>query len=457
MLQARRQNESAGSEIAHRNALSALTGFSLAVLLFFCSQAKAGEPIAPDEIDPDAAAATDQDLLDPDLPTPQQIERAGAVPRRLAPPQTVAQPLDTKSVSGGKPAAAAKVRPTSGHGDAPESSNAGEAIVREAFERSKKVRDQEELSEILEMCERGVKAGLSGAMVPYTRQFMAWAHNRRGELRADADQNLEALEDFAAAVRLDDTKWRHFHNRGVTLATLAKFDEAIADFDQTIKMNPHYANAWFNRGELRYEKQQFEAAIQDYTQTIKLAPRDAAAYNSRGHAHYRLHHTREALDDYSQAVRIDPQAAAAFTNRGDLHADQGNYAEAAHDYRTAIKVNPKLGRAYQSAAWLMATCPDESYRNEELALQAAEKAIALDGDTDYRYLETLAAAQASGGDFEAAIATQKKAIELAPAEQLARETNRLALYENQTPYREPAAVAPQADNEAPLLRMLERR
>ena len=68
----------------------------------------------------------------------------------------------------------------------------------------------------------------------------------------------------------------------------------------------------------------------------------------------------------------------------------------------------------------MSTCPDDNFRNPELAVQAAEKAIALDGDTDYHYLETLAVAQASAGDFEAAISTQKKAIELVPNEQQQR-------------------------------------
>ena len=282
-------------------------------------------PLAPDEVDPDTAAASEQDLLDPELPSEREIQKASEAPRRLAPPQTAAQPLEP---AGGakKGATDARVRPAVGEAEA---AGEGEPIVRRAFDMSKKARGQDDLNEIIEMCNRGIEAGLTGPMVPYTRQFLAWAHNRRGELRADADQNLEALEDFATAVRLDDTKWRHFHNRGVSLAGLAKFDEAIADFDQTIKMNPNYANAWFNRGELRYEKQEFETAISDYTHAIKLAPKDAAAYNSRGHAHYRLQHTREAMDDYNLAVRIDPSAAAAFTNRGDLYADIGQYAEAA--------------------------------------------------------------------------------------------------------------------------------
>jgi tetratricopeptide (TPR) repeat protein len=407
-------------------------------------------PLAPDEVDPDTAAASDADLLDPTLPSKQAIEKAQAdEPRSLAPPQTEAAPLKPDR-PGAKTATPTKVRPAAGEKDANQEPGPGEPMVRRAFEMSKTKRDEEGLTEVIDLCNAGIEAGLTGAMVPYTRQFMGWAHNRRGELRADAEHNIEALEDFGTAVRLDDTKWRHYHNRGVSLATLAKYDEAIADFDQTIKMNPNYANAYFNRGELRYEKQEFAAAIADYTHAIRLAPKDAAAFNSRGHAHYKLKHFREAMEDYNQAVRLDPTAAAAYTNRGDAYADLGQYAEAAHDYRAAIKQNPKLGRAYQSAAWLMATCPDENFRSAELAVQAAEKAIALDGDTDYHYVETLAAAQASAGDFDAAISTQKKANELVPAEQQQRAADRLAIYEKHNVYREAPFFAPKVGDTPPL-------
>jgi tetratricopeptide (TPR) repeat protein len=273
-------------------------------------------------------------------------------------------------------------------------------------------------------------------MTVYARRLMAWAHNRRGEVRAEADEQETALEDFEAAVSLDDSKWRYVHNRGVSHATLGHYPKAIADFNQTLKMNPNYSNAYFNRGELRYEEHDFVGAIGDYTQAIKLDPRDGTAYNSRGHAHYRLHEFREALADYHQAVRLDPTNAAAYTNRGDMYADFGRWANATSDYRTAMKLNPSLGRAYQSAAWLLATCPEEAFRSTNGAMLAARKAVELDGETDYRYLETLAAAEANAGYFGDAIDTQAGALAIAPADYRQSAESRLRLYQRRTAYRE---------------------
>jgi tetratricopeptide (TPR) repeat protein len=94
----------------------------------------------------------------------------------------------------------------------------------------------------------------------------------------------------------------------------------------------------------------------------------------------------------------------------------------------AIKHDPKLARAYQSAAWMLATCPDEKIRNPKTALEAARRAMEFDPGGDPRYLDTLAAAQASAGQYDAAQKTIRRALEAAPAEAAALYRGRLELY-----------------------------
>jgi tetratricopeptide (TPR) repeat protein len=315
----------------------------------------------------------------------------------------------------------------------------GAPDVQKAFALTKTAETEEVFTQIIGLCKSGLDKGLDTKMVAYARQLSAWAHNRRGEVRADAGNTQEAFKDFDAAVSLDARQWRAVHNRGVSYAMLGNQSAAIADFTRAIELNPKFANAWFNRGELLYEKRDFASALRDYNQVVKLSPQDAAAFNSRGHALYRLQRYADALADYNKALEIDPSSAAALVNRGDLQSDQGNFADAAKDYRAAIKANPALGRAYQSAAWLMATCPDEKFRNSELAIEAAQKAIEIDGDSDYRYLETLAAAQANAGEFDNAITTQQRAIENAPTAVAQVYKGRVEKFRARQPHREPSA------------------
>jgi len=320
------------------------------------------------------------------------------------------------------------------------------AAVMQAFVKSKTAKVESDYTNIVDLCRAGIEGGLTPKTEQYAGRLMAWALNRRGEMRAKDGRDALALKDFNAAVGLDPTMWRAVHNRGVSLATVGKYKQAIADFDRTIQMKKNYPNAYFNRGELLYEMGEFPAAIESYNQAIRLAPADSAALNSRGHAQYRMHHYREAIADYGESIRLQPDNAAAYTNRGDAYADLRQWGQAAEDYRAAIRRNAKLGRAYQSAAWLMATCPDRQFRNSRLAVPTAERAIELDGDGDFRYLATLAAAHASAGNFDEALKVQAQVLKLAPKADLARNERRLKLYQQHIPFRE-APTAPQESDD----------
>ena len=286
---------------------------------------------------------------------------------------------------------------------------------------------ESECTEAIDLCRQGIAVGLNKTHEEYARQLMSWLYNRRGEVRASGGDDKQALADFEAAIEANPNSWHAIHNRGVSYAMQGRVPDALAAFDRTIELNRGYANAYFNRAELLYQQRNYEAAIRDYTAAIKLSPEDAGMYNSRGHALYRVERFGEALGDYGEALRLDPKNAAVLINRGDVFTDLGRYSEAARDYQTAIAINPQQARGFKAAAWLMATCPDEHYRNEKLAIEAAKRAIELDGGGDYRDLETLAAAQASSGLFEEAKKTQEQAIAKAPRRDSGRREADVAL------------------------------
>jgi len=325
-------------------------------------------------------------------------------------------------------------------GSKAKAANSADQAVIDAAAKAKAASSVDDFSQIIKLCDEIAKG--NAQQRDYAKKLQAWAYNKRGEKRAEANDEKQALKDFETASDLDPKLWKAVHNRGVSRAGLGDIQGAMADFDMVVNMNPKFANAWYNRGELKYDQGDYPGALQDYDQAISLNPNDAGFYNSRGHANYRLRRVREAIRDYSQAVRIDPNDAALLVNRGDAYRDQGAYGPAAADFREAIRINAKLGRAYLSAAWLMATCPDAKYRDTDKAVAAAEKALDLDGDKDYRYLDTLAAAQASAGQFDLAKATITKALAAAPQKEAGRVQQRLRLYESSRAYREGAPAEP---------------
>jgi tetratricopeptide (TPR) repeat protein len=206
-------------------------------------------------------------------------------------------------------------------------------------------------------------------------------------------------------------------------------------------LNRDNNDAYFNRAELHAAQNEWKEAVADYNEAIRLAPQDAGAYANRADANMQLNNYKQAVLDFTKAIELRPDDALLHARRATIAWQRGEYPLAVVDYRIAMMLDNKLGPAYIGAAWLMATCGDSRYREPVKSLQAAEKAIEFDGDKDYRYLDTLAAAQAANGKFEEAAATQQKAIAAAPQAQRERQQKRLELYKAGKPYYEGRAVA----------------
>jgi hypothetical protein len=79
--------------------------------------------------------------------------------------------------------------------------------------------------------------------------------------------------------------------------------------------------------------------------------------------------------------------------------------------RAALKASPEFAPALIDAAWLMATCPDEAFRNGAKAEELANKAVQLTGEKNARALAALAAALAERGKFEEAQKAQESALQ----------------------------------------------
>ncbi len=329
---------------------------------------------------------------------------------------------------------------------------AGVPTVAAVYELAKTAATLDECSRVIEQCRQLQETDLSEANATYIQQLLSFVQNRRGELYANQATDLQdqggspedagkldalALADFEAAVKNDASRWKPLHNRGVSYAVIGQYEKAVQDFSRAIELKPDYANAWFNRAEIRYELGQFKEAANDYSQAIRLKPNDDGAYTSRGHAYFQLGQFSQALADYNQAVRLASDSAEAYVNRGDAYRSLSQWPQAAEDYRRAIRLDEKSGRAYQSAGWLMATCPDARYRNPEMAIQAAERAVQLEGRQDHRILDTLAAAYANAGRFDDAQKTLEEALPLATSDaESALLQQRLKLYATKQPYRQ---------------------
>ncbi|HMB04412.1 MAG TPA: tetratricopeptide repeat protein, partial [Isosphaeraceae bacterium] len=265
----------------------------------------------------------------------------------------------------------------------------------------------------------------------------------RGSIWLDKHEYDIAVGDFNEAIRLDLRNEAAFVGRGNAWRAKKELDKALADYNEAIRLDPNYALAYHNRGLAWSDKGELDKALADYGAAIRLDPNDASAYYNRGNAWSDKGELDKALADFDEAIRLDPNYAWAYYNRGLARADKGELGKALADYGAAIRLDPNDAAAYNSRAWLWATCSDAKYRDGRKALADASLAYQLGGERDPNILDTLAAACAASGDFDAAMKWQEKAMDLlAKGDEKSRKDygSRLDLYRAKKPFRqEPAA------------------
>lgn len=335
------------------------------------------------------------------------------------------------------------------------------------YQATKTAKTEQKVSNIIRACQQIERSNLrSRADVNYARSLIAWGLNRRGELRNDRAAQLVgmnklddaekldslAAEDFKTAIEYDSRNWRTHHNYAISLAMNGQYESAIDELDTAIELQPKYANSHFNRGELYFEIGQYDSAVENYEQAIQLDAKDPQFYNSRAHSLFMLERYDESIEDYVQATTIAKNDSTFHTDLADAYQYLGRWTEAAASYQAAVGADSKNARAYQNAAWLMATCPQKSVRNAELALAAAKRAIELSG-RDARSIDTLAAATAATGKTRDASKLQSEAIELSEDQEEREEfAERLKIYQRGSAYKQPDApssrTAAQEGNEA---------
>jgi tetratricopeptide (TPR) repeat protein len=308
-------------------------------------------------------------------------------------------------------------------------------LIAQAHELSTRAETEEDYTQIIETCRRAQAAQASSATSQYVSSLLAWSYNRRGQIKAESCREKDAIVDFDEAVKLDESCWRALHNRGVLLAQDGVFDKAFEDFSRTIELNPSFAKAYSNRAALFTVANKLDDALADYDRAIELDGKLAVAHRGCGRVCQLLGKVDDAIKHYDIAVELAPNDAFAAACRADLLTDIGRYTEAVAEYDRAIEIDPNSHQAQGGSAWLLATCPDSSVRDPELAIERAQTVIGHGGENDAVNFDTLGAAQASAGHFDAAIESIKRAIALAPDEERPAYEQRLSLYESAKPYR----------------------
>ena len=201
---------------------------------------------------------------------------------------------------------------------------------------------------------------------------------------------------------------------------------------------PNNVMALNTRGCLFLSKKMYDKAIADFSEVIHYESNNFAAITYRAQSYWEKKEYINVINDQTTNIRLHPLFAPAYQQRGAAYYEMTNYIKAIDDLKYAITLDPQYADAYNDLAWLIATCPVETNRNGNLAIQFAQKACELTNWEKSYCIGTLAAAYAELGDFNNAVKYQKQALEMIVVTNSERVNAErlLKLYQNRQPNRE---------------------
>jgi tetratricopeptide (TPR) repeat protein len=275
----------------------------------------------------------------------------------------------------------------------------------------------------------------------------AEAHNNLGRALADMGRWQEAVPHFREALRLQPTYAKAHDNLGLALLRLNDVVGAIANFREAARLNPRSTAARLHLGLVLGRAGNWPAAAECCREAVGINPTSVEAHTQLGWALYRQGRITDAIEEYAAAIKAGPDQAPAYEHLGIALSSLGREQDALGYFEKAVQLQPAegayhydlayalalLGQAESSRAqyalalrlspaWpegadreareLLAT-NDAAARETGLALRLAQEACAATGNRKYRFLETLAAAQAQRRQYRDAAITTRQALKAA--------------------------------------------
>jgi tetratricopeptide (TPR) repeat protein len=175
---------------------------------------------------------------------------------------------------------------------------------------------------------------------------------------------------------------------GVAEEKVGETKEAYDAFRQGILANPNDAQNYLNLATLASQHLNYDLAAQILSQAIERIPSDHELYLSRGIAYTLKAKFPEAVEDYRRAINLAPNDAGNHIALGLCQLETGDLEGALQAFQQAGDLGSKAPEAYYFLAEaLIQKGVEPGTPSFERASQAIDKALSLDSNLPYAYLD----------------------------------------------------------------------
>lgn len=246
------------------------------------------------------------------------------------------------------------------------------------------------------------------------------AHYHLGRVLALNGELARGVEQYRMSLALDSRQPKTWNNLGTALEGLGDRVGAVASYRQALEVDPTHASSNFNIAlSLLSEAQSAEARV--FAQRYVAVELAGAAFEDNLGVLARAFADAGDLDAACELLAAGSlESAALYALTGALEWQRGNEKRALAAANSAFVLEPTNSSIANDLAWMLATAREAPLRDPVRAVELARQAISSFGAgegarRDPALLDTLGAAHAAAGDFEAAVMLGDEAVGLAEA------------------------------------------
>ena len=234
-------------------------------------------------------------------------------------------------------------------------------------------------------------------------------------------------------------------DQALELESQHKYGEALAIWRKAVELEPDDATVQTDISANLYLSGNVDEAIEHARQATQINPAMVQPHYYLGAFLLSQGHPDQAVPELETTVNLSPRYASGEDSLSMAYAQLGRDQEALLHWRKAIDLEPGRVSALLGAARILACSPNTELRNGTEAVAFAEKANQVTQGADPSVLDALGAAYAEQGQFQQAIASANRALELVNAKGDANAAgairHRLSLYMADKPFHYAAHAA----------------
>ena len=234
-------------------------------------------------------------------------------------------------------------------------------------------------------------------------------HNALANLYLEQNNNTQAIMQYENIMQLQPQNAKLQEKIARMYLKNNQMNKAIDALQKTLQITPDNIALHRELSQLHLEQNQHEQAITQLKSALQNAPNDIRLHEELGKIYLELGRIDEAQNEFAKAggtiggVELHIKLGESFQTRGDIE-------KAITEYEIALEIEPNYNEVELFASL------GELYLQQGTQLKKAEdmtnKAININPNKKYHYLNTLATIYKYNGDNKKAIETWEEAIEL---------------------------------------------